>query len=205
MDSRQHEPVTSGALIAVPLFAGDPPADSEARRLTTAVARGNEEAFRKLYDLYQARIFRLAAVLARGDLLLAQDTVQAVMLTAARKLKPLESDAHLWNWLALVTRQHIAKAFRRSHREETVLSLASVPDHPCPPEPDPLLAECLDAAVQALEGESRMVVEWFYYEGLSCEQIADRLETTAKAVSSRLERARAAIRDTIKRRLAHEA
>jgi len=54
-----------------------PDADAEARRVAVAVARGDEAAFRQLYDRYQPRLFRLALVLGRGDESLAQDTVQS--------------------------------------------------------------------------------------------------------------------------------
>ena len=52
-----------------------PDADAGARRLATAVARGDEVAFRQLYDHYHQRLFRLALVLGHGDELLAHDTV----------------------------------------------------------------------------------------------------------------------------------
>ena len=192
------------AASARPAPAPAPAAATEARRLSQAVARGDEEAFRQLYDAYSDRLLRLALVLARGDTSLARDVAQTVWLTAARKMKPLESDAHLWNWLALVTRQQTAKALRHAPGRAAEVSLAELPDRPAPSEPDPLLAECLDAAVQGLETEDRRLIEWFYFERLTCEHIATRLGTTAKAVSSRLERARAKLRSLVQRRLAHE-
>ncbi len=179
-------------------------AATEARRLSQAVARGDEEAFRQLYDGYSDRVLRLAIVLARGDTPLARDIAQVVWLTAARKLKPLESDAHLWNWLALVTRQQATKALHRAAGHAAEISLAELPDHPAPAEADTRLEECLDAAVRNLEPEDQHIIEWFYFEHLSCEDIAGRLDTTAKAISSRLERARAKLRALVQRMLAHE-
>ena len=193
------------AASARPVPAPAVSAAADARRLSQAVARGDEEAFRQLYDAYSDRVLRLAVVLARGDTSLARDVAQTVWLTAARKMKPLESDAHLWNWLALVTRQQAARALRRAAGRAAEVSLAELPDHPAPAEADTLLEECLDAAVQSLETEDRRLIEWFYFEHLACEHIATRLGTTTKAVSSRLERARAKVRSLVQRRLAHEA
>ena len=169
------------------------------------VARGDEEAFRQLYDAYSDRLLRLAVYLARGNAALARDVAQAVWLVAARKMKPLETDAHLWNWLALVTRQQTTKALRRATGRTGQVSLAEIPDPPAPAAADSLLEDCLEAAVRSLEDDDRRLVEWFYYERLTGEQIAGRLGTTAKAVSSRLERARAKLRSLVQRRLAHEA
>src|SRR6266536_2762556 len=75
-------------------------ADVEARRLAIAVGRGDEAAFRELYDRYHARLFRFALVLGHGDEALAGDSVQSVFVTAATKLRGVESEQHLWNWLA---------------------------------------------------------------------------------------------------------
>ncbi len=67
-------------------------ADAGACRLAAAVARGDEAAFRELYERYQGRLLRLALVLARGDEALAQDAVQAAFIMAAKKLRRAEGD-----------------------------------------------------------------------------------------------------------------
>jgi RNA polymerase sigma-70 factor (ECF subfamily) len=178
---------------------------TDAGCLSRAVARGDEEAFRQLYDTYSDRVLRLAILLSRGDVSLARDVTQVVWLVAARKMKPLQSEAHVWNWLALVTRRQAARALRHAAGRAGEVSLADMPDPPAPADADRLLEQCLDAAVQSLEAEDRRLIEWFYFEHLSCEHIAGQLGTTAKAISSRLERARAKLRSLVQRRLAHEA
>jgi len=180
-------------------------AATDARSLSHAVARGDEAAFRQLYDAYSDRVLRLAILLARGDVSLARDVTQTVWLVAARKMKPLESDAHLWNWLALVTRQQAARALRHAAGHTGEVSLAEMPDYPAPADADTRLEECLHAAVQSLEAEDRRLIELFYFEHLSCDHIAGQRGTTAKAISSRLERARTRLRSLVQRILAHEA
>jgi len=179
-------------------------ADTEARALAAAVGRAEEGAFRQLYDRYHQRLFRLALLLAQGDELLAQDTAQAVWVTAAAKLRGVESEAHLWNWLARVARQHLAKAWRQQSRDFAVVGLADLPESAEADRSDALLEEYLDAALQAMEGEERVIIEWFYFDGLSQKEIAVQLNLTPKAVSSRLERARAKLRAAVARQLSHE-
>lgn len=157
-----------------------------------------------MYDLYHERLFRLATVLNRGDESLAHEIVQSARLTAARKLKPVESEAHLWNWLARVVRQHLAKVWRDQHRAPKLVDLAEFPETAGPEESDSVLEENLDGALQELETEDRQAVEWFYFDGLSHKDIAERQGATPKAVSSRLERARAKLRLLLNRRLRHE-
>lgn len=179
-------------------------ADAEACRLTVAMARGDETAFRDLYDAYQPRVFRLALALGRGDETLAHDVVQSVFVTAAAKLRRVESEGHLWNWLARVARQHIVRTWQQRQRHSTVVGMAELPECPDAASADPLLEECLDDVLRTMDDDERQLVEWFYFDQLSHKEIAGRLDATVKAVSCRLERARAGLRAAMIRRLSHE-
>jgi RNA polymerase sigma-70 factor (ECF subfamily) len=176
--------------------------DADARRLAASVARGDEAAFRQLYDRYQPRLFRLALVLGRGDESLAQDMVQSVFVTAAAKLRRVDGEEHLWNWLARVARQQLAKAWRQ--RDPAMVGMADLPEPPDAVKPDSVLEESLDAALLAMDAEERQLIEWFYFDRLSHQEIAGQLNATPKAVSGRLERARAKLRSLMTRRLSHE-
>jgi RNA polymerase sigma-70 factor (ECF subfamily) len=179
-------------------------ADAEARELASAIGRGDEAAFRTLYERYHARLFRLALVLSHGDESLSQDAVQSVFVAAARKLRHADGEEHLWNWLARVARQHLAKSWREHQRGPKIVTLETLPDAPALAEPDSVLEEVLDAALNAIDAEDRQLIEYFYFDRLSQKEIATHLGTTPKAVSSRLERAREKLRTLIKRRLSHE-
>ena len=176
-------------------------ADAEACRLAAAVGRGDEGAFRELYDRYHERLFRLALVLGHGDEPLADDTVQSVFVTAATRLRVVESESHLWNWLARVARQQLAKSRRQSRHDSAVVGVADLPDCADARELDSVLEENLDAALLEMEAEDRQLIEWFYFDGLSHKEIASQLGATSKAVSSRLERARARLRSVLKQTL----
>ena len=180
-------------------------ADADARRLSVAVARGDQAAFKELYDCYQRRLFRLLLVLSRGDESLAEETVQATFITAAAKLRRVESEKHLWNWLARVARQHFAKALRKRTRSASVIGVAELPECLAAAEADSMLETVLDSALADLEPDERRILESFYFDGVSQKELADELHTTPKAVSSRLERARARLRTLIAKRLAHES
>jgi len=177
--------------------------DAEARRLAAAISIGDESAFQVLYARYQRRLLRLALVLARGDEGLANDAVQAAFIVAAKKLRSAESADHLWNWLARVARQQVAKAWRRHAHDVEVVEVAELPDCPAN-QSDSLLEQCLERAMQSLDADEHEVIEWFYFDGLGHREIAERLGATPKAVSSRLERARTKLRGVIARQLSHE-
>jgi RNA polymerase sigma factor (sigma-70 family) len=187
------------------LHSSQADADGAARRLAAAVARGDEAAFREFYERYRRRLLRFALVLGRGDETLAQDAVQAAFITAAKKLRSAENEEHLWNWLARVTRQHLAKTWRQSLRNSAVIGMADLPEFSNNGEPDSVLEECLDAAMMTMNADDRELLEWFYFDGLSQKDIAGRLSATPKSISSRLERVRAKLRLEIARKLSHEA
>lgn len=178
--------------------------DAIACRLASAVAKGDADAFRELYDRYQERLFRLVLVLSHGDEAIARDVIQSAMLTAAAKLKPVQSEEHLWNWLACVARQHLIKKWRNRQREPLLVPSSELPEIAAPAEPDTVLEERLDAAMQLMEPPERQLIEWFYYERLSHAEMAQRLDATPKAVSRRLERARAKLRLLLQQTLSNE-
>ena len=179
--------------------------DSDARVLAAAIGRGDETAFRTLYDRYHQRLFRLALVLSRGDESLAQETVQLVFITAAKKLRRADSEEHLWNWLARVARQHLGKERRRRQRDPAATSTETLAeDYPANRQPDSVLEEMLDSALIGMEPDEQKIIELFYFDRLTHKEIAEQLNTTPKAVSSRLERIREKLRAVIKNSLSHE-
>jgi len=185
--------------------AQPPSADAEACALAAAMARGEEEAFRALYDRYHQRLFRFALVLGHGDESLAQDVVQSVFVTTAKKLRRVDGEAHLWNWLARVARQQFARTWRK-RRHDPALAHAEGLSDDCAAvaEPDLFLEEVLDDALKLLDAEERALIRIFYFEHTSHKEIAEQMAITPKAVSSRLERAREKLRLLIKRKLSHE-
>jgi RNA polymerase sigma-70 factor (ECF subfamily) len=146
----------------------------------------------------------LALVLGHGDETLAGETVQSVFVTAAASLRRVDCEEHLWNWLARVARQQLARAWRQRRQNSNVTVVADLPDCAESREPDSMLEEKLDAALLAMGPEERQLIEWFYFDDLSHKEIAERLGATPKAVSSRLERARSRLRSLLARTLSHE-
>jgi RNA polymerase sigma factor (sigma-70 family) len=188
----QPGPRSTAKAFAVQISASD--ADARARRLAAGVTSGNEPAFVELYDHYHRRLFRFALALGQGDETLAHETVQSTFLTAAAKLRSVQSEEHLWNWLANVARQHLGKAWRQRQRHTAIMSMADVPEPANVGAADHELEEKLDAALLSMQDLERQLIEWFYFDGLSHKEIAGRLSATPKSVSSRLERARAKLR-----------
>jgi RNA polymerase sigma-70 factor (ECF subfamily) len=179
-------------------------ADAEARRLVAAIARGDESAFEQMYERYHRRLLRLVLVLGHGDELLAQDAVQGTFLIAAKKLRRVDGEAHLWNWLARIARQQIVRAWHQRKDSAAVVSAEETSERAAAAECDRQLEDILDVALMSLEPEERQIIERFYFDRFSHKEIGEQLNITPKAVSSRLERVRARLRLFIAKKLSYE-
>ena len=197
------ETLTSCATVHIPATTASA-ANAEARQLVAAIAHGDGAAFEQLYERYHGRLLRLALMLGRGDEWLAQEAVQGTFIVAADKLRRVESEEHLWNWLAQIARQQIIRACRQRQRDAAVVSTEESFEPAMAAESDTQLEEILDAALVALDPEERQIIERFYFDRASHKEIADQLQITAKAVSSRLERARARLRLLMAKKLSYE-
>ena len=88
---------------------------------TRALARGEEEAFRRLYDVYFLRLYRYLLVAAYGNEVMAQDAVQETMIRVARKVRPMGSEEDFWRWLTTVARNVLRDQARRQNRYRGML------------------------------------------------------------------------------------
>ena len=85
-----------------------------------------------------------------------------------------------------------------------MVAVADLPECADSGKSDSVLEENLDAGLLAIEAQDRQLIEWYYFDGLSHKEIAERLSATPKAVSSRLERARSKLRLLLAQKLSHE-
>jgi RNA polymerase sigma-70 factor (ECF subfamily) len=137
----------------------------------------------------------------------AEDIAQATIVLAIRKAGTWRGEAALFTWLCTLCRHEISTYCRR-HPHSEVSVLDDVPEVRAQLE---ALAARMEGPQQALERQdlARLVqltldylparygdvLEWKYLQGLTMREIAERLDTTTKAVESLLTRARDAFRD----------
>ncbi len=125
----------------------------------------------------------------------AEDLVQQTFLTACGKLDQVRSADSTLGWLYAVLRNTYLKSCRK--REPVAagdldLALDNIPAEV----PEPLLIdrEELQAALDALPEEFKIVVLMFYFEHCSYQEIADQLGLPPGTVMSRLSCAKGQLR-----------
>ena len=170
---------------------------------------GEEAAFDEFFAANFQGLFRFALARVDGDRDLARDLAQAAICKGIERLETYRGEAPLFSWLCAICRFELTGHFRRLGRrphevelpEEGLLargSLESLPFELGDPERQLLRREVgrlVHVAIDNLPPHYRQVLQWKYVDGLAVNEIAARLELSAKAAESLLTRARQTFRD----------
>lgn len=198
------------------------PQSSDLTDLLTAAARGDEQAWRVVVDLYARRVYALARSRLWGvsgsgrsgssgiqngwvhgnDT--AEEITQSVFVTIATKLRSGEytEQGRFESWLFRVAMNRVRDEIRRLQRHATPTdpdSLTSVPstrtDGHDAQSADSVAA--LRRAMQQLNDTDREVVELRHHAGLSFKQIADTLNEPLGTLLARHHRALRKLKDLL--------
>lgn len=153
-----------------------------------------KEEFERVARENSGRLFAHAAVLLRSQSD-AEDAAEEAVYQLFKRNKPFESEEHCRAWLIRVTVNAALKILRRrkhfSDDPEELEKITSQFDYPEQSE--------LFRAVSELDGKYKTVILLFYYENMSVKEIAQTLKISATAVTTRLERARKLLKETLER------
>ncbi|MGZ4680435.1 MAG: RNA polymerase sigma factor [Ilumatobacteraceae bacterium] len=155
--------------------------------------RGEDEAVRLVYREY-GRLVHAVALRVLGQRELAEEATQQAFVQAWRAASSFDSTRPIGPWLATITRRVAIDIYRREARRSTT-ALDDVPaGHgslvTLPPSADALHDTwAVREAVDELPPDEREVVRLQHLEGLSHNEIAERLEVPIGTVKSRSFRA----------------
>ena len=167
------------------------------RALVDRAKGGDSEAFDALARTVGDRCMAIACRILR-DADLAEDAVQAALITAWRELRSLRDPDRFEPWLhRILTHACYAEARRRRQWSASVrvipVEAAYGPD-------DTLTVQHrdqLDRAFRRLTLEQRAVLVFHHYLGLPLSEVADRLEIPLGTAKSRLHFATSALRSSL--------
>lgn len=189
--------------------------------LVERLREGDAFALEALMERYASRVFRVARGIARTDAD-AEEVVQDVFLTLARKIESFEGRAQLSTWIYRVA-TNAALLKRRGKRVQLEVSLEEhlptfkedghrdgprvylLADWSRTPEAELLDGEArnvLARAIDQLSDTYRAVLILRDVEELSNEETARILGESVGSIKSRLHRARMALREQLTRHLA---
>jgi RNA polymerase sigma-70 factor (ECF subfamily) len=165
--------------------------------LVEQAKRGDREAFDSLTRLTGDRCMAIAFRILR-DFDLADDAVQAALLTAWRELRTLRDPGRFEPWLhRILTNACYAEARQRRRRSSEVRLLPVEAEYG----PDEYAAvenrDQLERAFRRLTVQQRAVLVFHHYLGLSLPEVAARTGLPLGTVKSRMHHAKQALRASL--------
>lgn len=167
------------------------------RALVDRAKQGDGEAFDALARTVGDRCMAIACRILR-DADLAEDAVQAALITAWRELRSLRDPDRFEPWLhRILTHACYAEARRR---RQWSASVRVVPVEATYGPDDTMtvqLRDQVDRAFRRLTLEQRTVLVFHHYLGLPLSEVADRLDIPVGTAKSRLHYAKSALRASL--------
>jgi len=196
----------AGKIIATMALEQNRPPDVLA--LTARMARGEEAAFHEFYQLYFNRLLRYLFVVAGGREEIAREALQLAFVRVARHVRPFDSEAAFWNWLAMLARHCVVDELRTRTRYQSLLArffqqrpaVADMQDN----EAAERLEELLQNGLAGLPVVERSLIERKYLDGEGVRALAAEQNMTEKAMESHLLRIRRKLKTAMLGRLRNE-
>lgn len=165
-------------------------------QLTAAIASGDTQAFARFYTHWFDFALAQARLASNRDEQFCLDVVQESMMKVIRSIKPIESEAHLQNWLRTVVQSccyDLLRRERRRRRRELNNALTqpnrSIHDHQL----DERL-EWLRGQLSSLDPEQVRLLSMRFRLGWTLQRIGSALGLKPGAVDGRITRSIAALR-----------
>lgn len=152
----------------------------------------DRDVFCSAVEQYQNMVYRIALhyFASPHD---AEDVVQEVFLRLYRQQETFEEKEHLRRWLMRVTVNLCKDVLKSPWRKRRVFMEESL-EAPCFEKTEQL---ALYQEVMVLPEKYRTVLDLYYYEELSTKEIAELLQLRQSAVTTRLYRARALLKQRL--------
>jgi len=168
--------------------------DNEA---VSRLQRGDEEALVVLYDRYLDRVYRFALCLL-GSREEAEEVAGESFLQVFRHVRNYRGEGTFSGWLFRIARNLCFDRMRRGRRLQ-IISLDDLAEGEPRREvsPDPTLNLVVQAAMQQLPADYRLVLTMRDVDGLSNLEVAQAMSRTPSATKSLHFRARQALRDAL--------
>lgn len=165
------------------------------KRLIQKAQRGNDKAFLKVFQYYEADLYRMAYVYVKNpdD---ALDVVQEVAYQAFKKIGTLREPKYVKTWLVKITMNCALNLMKQ--RQKVIQLKPDFDETVGVEEQDVALTLTLADVMETLCEEEHSIIVLKYYQDYTFQQISDLLELPIGTVKSTLYRAVEKLRNGLK-------
>jgi RNA polymerase sigma-70 factor (ECF subfamily) len=173
------------------------------RGLVKRMLKGDQSAFREIFDIYQPLLFRYCARYKVLDRDQVADIVQMVFVKAFDNVDSLKNKRHFGAWIFMIARNEIVSFLRKASTERSVISRI-VTDPVVIAREDPYVRERLFLALEKAMDEvadpiSREIADLYYGpKRITTREIGKKLDIPKGTVTVKLQR----LRQRVHRKLA---
>lgn len=182
-------------------------------KLIELAQSGDRKALTELVKLYEQTVYNFSFKICRNKDK-AENTMQETFLSMVKNINQFSGQSKLSTWLYRVVSNHCLMMARSQNKyefasfedEEALIDEKEIADWKVSPgkvTENNELKNMLDAAIQKLPAEYRIVFLLRDVEELSTEETAKIVELSVPAVKSRLHRARSFLRNELNGKLSH--
>jgi RNA polymerase sigma-70 factor (ECF subfamily) len=166
------------------------------RQYVESSRNGCPEHFRLLVQRYQKPLFAYLSSRTQtaSD---AEEAAQESFVRAFLALKKLQKPESFYSWLLGIAGRVVKEQFRSRTQRERIREAATVLQDAHSEEPE---GYPLEEALAVLPENYRQVILLRYYEGLSCQEVATRLDAPLGSVTKTLSRAYTLLRQELEAR-----
>jgi RNA polymerase sigma-70 factor (ECF subfamily) len=168
---------------------------------------GDAQAWRVIVERFSPRVFAFLRSHIR-DPELAEEIVQSVFCTVARKLADYEEQGRFEAWLFRIAMNRLRDEMRRRKKHARPMDAEVLADvGPSARAEERASREELDALREAMEGlpeQDRLVIDLRHQGGMGFQQMADLLKEPLGTLLARHHRALRKLREMLRRRLGEE-
>jgi RNA polymerase sigma-70 factor (ECF subfamily) len=166
-------------------------------------------AYRTFYDAYFGRVSRYLLVVTAGNEEAMREALQETFRRVVKHIRVFRDETIFWSWLTVLARSALTDEGRKRRRylafldrftRHTVSETVGESD-----DRSGRLGEALQQNLARLPADERELLEWKYFERHPVRAIAERLQTSEKAVESRLGRIRKKLKTAVLAELKNES
>jgi len=165
-------------------------------QLIAAARKGDRRAMAALYTAHSGRVYSVVRRMV-GDDHLAEDVSQDAWVRAFEKLHSFRGESSFGTWMHRLAVNSALNRLRRQSKRPNVEAAADKQSGPPPTDDTVLNQKLLSQALDQLSPGYRTVLVLHDVQGLTHDEIADRMGVAVGTSKSQLHKARARMRDLL--------